>query len=110
MDAKELLEGLREFAAWGTIDSDGTVIDAGSGNWSSTKTDKGRYLITVKGSFGGRPAVVASGYRVASAAPSPSQDNFYTSHVLNKEAFEVHSYDAGNSQDGPFSFIAIWRL
>ncbi len=109
MDAKAMMEGLREFAAWGTVDGNGKELNIGSGNWSSVKQDTGRYLISVKGSFGGPATVVVSGYRVTSAVPSSSQDNKFTSHVSNQESFEVHSWDQA-PQDAPFSFIAIWRL
>lgn len=103
--------------AWGIVNADGSTINKGSGNWSAFRQGTGRYLITVKGAATSNVAIVASGYRLTSSSSDndPSQDNTYSTRVLNEEGFEVYSYDTGQEvkgelQDAAFSFIANWSL
>jgi hypothetical protein len=118
MPAETLLRSLKELFAWGTVGANGTPLNEGSKNWRASKQENGLYLITVDGSFANVPVVVVSGYRTAGTAGAAdnSHDNAYTTRVLNKDAFEVHSYgvatggSSGVRQDSPFSFIAICRL
>ncbi|MEZ4734840.1 MAG: hypothetical protein R3E79_47715 [Caldilineaceae bacterium] len=109
---------------YGAVNRNGSVLIAGSGDWTAQRMAAGTYEVTFTTPFAIQPVVVVSGYIPREQGGSASDNTFSVGPikegsfmvrtydvvsriVFDKEKQEVVSDNAGEAQDSEFTFIAI---
>jgi len=95
---------------YGAVKNDGSTVNAGSGDWSASRTTTGRYEIRFSGGFRNIPVVVACG-----GGDVRASDNVFYIESVTKDKATVGSRDVspvgavsdGAMDNASFSFIAI---
>ncbi|WP_437994989.1 hypothetical protein WMF26_26680 [Sorangium sp. So ce185] len=87
--------------------SDGGMLNPGSGGWSSTKVSTGRYKITFNATSSQAPIVVVTPVDDAGRQSADNQFSTYN-HEHSPPAVYVCSVDkaSGALEDANFSFVA----
>lgn len=85
---------------FGLVNGNGNVQNSGSNNWSSSRTSRGQYKISISG---GPPAAAC-----ATAHSTEPGGAYCCTYNFETDSFSVQTHDAnGDTQDNHFSFIAL---
>ena len=99
---------------YGAVNRNGSVLIAGSGDWTSKQVKAGVYEVAFATPFASQPVVVASGYIPREQGGAASDNTFCVGPIKEGSVlvrtFDVESKDvdnAGEAQDAEFTFIAM---
>jgi hypothetical protein len=86
----------------GTVASDGSIAAAGTGNWTSSRTAAGVYVVAFQPDFKTAPLV--------DATPAAATARMATKGTLSASSVTVHMWsDGGAAVDDGFDFFAWGR-
>lgn len=96
--------------SFGSVSARGRVENEGSGDWTVTSGEVGRYRIEISGGRETPPVVLATGSITRTAL---AEDNAFSVEVESPTSFVVFSRDVAGwheneLQNAGFSFVALW--
>lgn len=84
---------------FGRVNDDGSIGNAGSGGWTSSQLDAGKYHVQFSSAMENIPAVVVSCHA--------DDNNTIATMDITTTYFVVHTKQAGPFENSGFNFVAV---